>query len=116
MTERVRPERPSGRAPEAGAGARRPRVSRRVLRGWAYVGGAVTFLVPWGALAAHPRPDDVKGAKPPPQLIEVRRITRRIIVQDPPHARAPSGGPTVRYVYVGGGGGGGGPSTHCSHC
>ena len=106
-------EAPSGRA------GRRPRVSKRVLRRWAYVGGVVSFAVPWTALAAVPKPP--ASADPvPTQVIEVRKITRRVIVHDPPHAPASSGGPSVRYVYVGGGGAGGGGGgvvhTRCSTC
>ena len=105
----------------SGGGAR-PRRSKRALRRWAYLGGALSFTVPWAVLTAAPKPHATPGPRQQ-QVIEVRKITRRIIVQDPPDApSAPAGGgaPQVRYVYVGGGsggsGGGGGVHTRCSTC
>jgi hypothetical protein len=91
------------------------------LRWWAYVGSALSFTVPWAALTAAPRPHTTTGAQHP-QVIEVHKITRRIIVQDRPDAPsgpAAGGAPQVRYVYVGGGSGasgGGVVHTRCSTC
>ncbi len=103
-----------------GGGRVRPvRAPRRVVRGWAYVAGAVSLAVPWSALAALPKPPSAPQPAAP-QVIDVRKVTRRIIIHDPPHAPAVAGGASVRYVYVGGGGGGGGGGgtvhTHCSTC
>jgi hypothetical protein len=89
------------------------------LRGWAYVAGAVSFAVPWSALAAVPKPPTTPRPAPP-QVVDVKKLTRRIIIHDPPRAHVVTGGASVRYVYVGGGGGGGAASggvhTHCSTC
>ena len=102
------------------AGRTRPRRSKRALRWWAYVGSALSFTVPWAVLTAAPQPH--ANGERSPQVIEIHKITRRIIVQDRPDAPSgPAGGaPQVRYVYVGGGsnGGGGGGAVHtrCSTC
>jgi hypothetical protein len=110
MTEPVAPHRP----------ARRTRLPRRVVRSWAYVGGAVSFVIPWAMLNQAPRPataESTTGSASGRPVIEVHRTIRRIVI-DAPSAPVSSGKPQVRYVYVGGGGGGGGASasTHCSTC
>jgi hypothetical protein len=105
-----------GRTP---AGARRPRLSKRILRRWAYVGGAVSFAVPWFVLSAVPKPPASAGAaQQQPQVIEVHKILRRIVVADPPNAPARTSAQQVRYVSIGGSGGGGGSVVHtkCSTC
>jgi hypothetical protein len=108
-------------SPQATGTKGRPRRSKRALRWWAYLGSALSFAVPWAALTAAPR----SHATTEPvqrQVIEVRKITRRIIVQERPEApSAPviAGAPQVRYVYTGGGssgGGGGAVHTRCSTC
>jgi hypothetical protein len=114
---------PVARGPAShGAPARRPRVSKRVLRSWAVVGSAVSFTVPLAALQAAPRPQTPTQASQR-RVIEVHKITKRIIIHDPPDVPSGGGGggggvPQVRYVYTGGGGGGGGGGVHtsCSTC
>ena len=107
MTDASTPDRP----------ARRRRLSKRVVRTWAYAGGAVSFVVPWAVLAHAPRPAaaDPQTAAPSRPVIEVHKTIRRIVI-DPPSAPASSGTPQVRYVQSGGGGGGAPVSTHCSTC
>ncbi len=103
------------------ASSRRPRRSKRTIRVWAYAAGAVSFATPWVVLNAVPRPPASAGTQSQQQApTEIRKITRRIVIVDPPNAPAQSGPPQVRYVYTGGSsgssGGGGGVRTKCSTC
>jgi hypothetical protein len=71
---------------------RRPRASKRELRAWAWVAGALAFLAPAGVLGAVPKPpQDPASPKQPPTLV-IRKITRRVVVTRP-SAPAP-----IRYI------------------
>lgn len=77
---------------------RKRRATKRELRAWAWVAGALAFTVPWAAVAAS---TPVKAvATQGPRTVLVRKITRRIIISP----AQPAG---VRYVYANGSGGGG---------
>lgn len=74
------------------------RLSKRALRAWAWIAGALAFFTPWAVLGVSPRPTaSAAPAKQARRVIIVRKITRRVIIQDAAKAQ-----PT-RYVYVGGG-------------
>lgn len=79
---------------ETAGQARRPRASRRELRAWAWVAGALAFLAPAAVLGAVPKPPAPASAAQRPTVV-VRKITRRIIVSKPA-APAP-----IRYVSGG---------------
>lgn len=81
------------------ASARRPRRSKRTLRAWAWAAGALAFLAPWAAFGVSPKPAtaSAEGAAEPRRVIVVRKITRRVVVQDQPVDQP------VQYVYIGGG-------------
>lgn len=73
------------------------RASKRELRAWAWIAGALAFLAPWTAIAANPRPAtavDSGRAELPAKIIH--KITRRVIIRDPVEDAG------VRFVYVGG--------------
>ena len=83
------------------AHVRRPRLSKRSLRVWAWIAGGTAFFSPWVVLGLSPRPaEQATPAASARQRIIVRRITRRVIVQDT--AKAP---PPVQYVTSSSGGG-----------
>lgn len=77
-------------------GARRPRASKRELRAWAWVAGALAFVAPAAVFGAVPKPpQDAARASDRPNLV-VRKITRRIVVTRPAatHVRYVTGGST----------------------
>jgi hypothetical protein len=77
--------------------AKRPRLSKRVLRAWAWIAGATAFFSAWAAIGLSPKPAvSAAGTVNRPVTI-VRKITRRIVITN-----APKPAP-VHYVYVGGG-------------
>jgi hypothetical protein len=79
------------------AAPKRPRLSKRVLRAWAWIAGGIAFFSPWAVLGLSPKPaTGAEVAKPPRQMVIVRKITRRVIIQDAPKSQP------VRYVYAGG--------------
>jgi hypothetical protein len=80
---------------------KRPRLSKRVLRAWAWIAGGVALFAPLGALAAQPK--IALRAAAPTRPVVIRKVLRRIIVVSPKTNPAPQ-----RIVYVGGGSGGGG--------
>jgi hypothetical protein len=47
---------PDARRPPAARPAARRRVSRRALRAWAWAAAGVSFVLPWAAFSAAPRP------------------------------------------------------------
>ena len=75
-------------------GARRPRASKRELRAWAWVAGALAFVAPAAVFGAVPKPPEDAAASARPDVV-IRKITRRIVITRP----APS--PQVRYVTGG---------------
>ncbi len=79
---------------------KRRRLSKRALRALAWVAGGVAFFSPWTVLGAAPKPaaGEAPKAKSPRQVVIVRKITRRVIVQDTAKV-AP-----VRYVSSSSGG------------
>lgn len=77
--------------------AKRPRLSKRALRGWAWIAGAVAFLSPWAALSLSPKPAVSAARTADRPVMVVRKITRRIVITDAPRP-AP-----VQYVVAGGG-------------
>jgi hypothetical protein len=78
----------------ASTGGRRSRLSKRVLRAWAWLAGAVALAMPLGALAAHPKITSHAAPRP----VVVQKLVRRVIVLSP--KKQPS---QPRVVYVGGG-------------
>ena len=104
---------------------RRKRLSKKALRIWAWILGAIAFVAPWVAFGVQPKP--VVGAaslpRPPTQPRVAQRVLRRVVYSAP----KPTQTPRVRYTYSplprsagrnggggssaggnGGGGGGGG--------
>lgn len=74
--------------------AARPRASKRELRAWAWVAGALAFVAPAAVFGAVPKPPrDTAQANGRPNLV-IRKITRRIVITRP--ASSP-----VRYVTGG---------------
>ena len=74
---------------------RRPRASKRELRAWAWVAGALAFLAPAAVFGAVPKPpQDTAQATDRPDLV-IRRITRRIVITRPAVSSP------VRYVAGG---------------
>jgi hypothetical protein len=79
------------------AAPKRPRLSRRALRAWAWIAGGIAFFSPWTVLGLSPKPAaGAEVARQPRQLVIVRKITRRVIIQDAPKSQP------VRYVYAAG--------------
>lgn len=82
------------------AHAKRPRLSKRALRVWAWVAGGLAFFSPWIELGLSPKAaaqaSPTTSARP---VIIVRKITRRVIVQN---AAKPV---PVQYVSSSSGGG-----------
>jgi len=76
-------------------GVRRPRASKRELRAWAWVAGALAFLAPAAVFGAVPKPpQDATRASDRPDLV-IRKITRRIVITRPAVSSP------VRYVTGG---------------
>ena len=86
MTERV----PAA----AHAAPRRPRLSKRVLRAWAWIAGGTALFAPLGILAAQPRVATASAAAP--REVIVKKVVRRVIIVSPQAKAAPQ-----RVVYVG---------------
>ncbi len=76
--------------------AKPKRLSRRVLRAWAWIAGALAFFSPWAILGISPRPATSASAQQPQRIVIVKKITRRIIIKDSPKPQP------VQYVYSGG--------------
>jgi hypothetical protein len=74
---------------------RRPRLSKRMLRLWAWTAGATALFAPLGALAVQPKIATDTAA---PRRVIVHELRRRVIIVAP---QQPTGPP--RIVYVGGG-------------
>lgn len=74
---------------------RRPRLSKRALRAWAWIAGATAVFAPLGALAARPTVPTERAA---PRPVIVKKLVRRVIVVSPQQPSSPP-----RIVYVGGG-------------
>lgn len=72
--------------------APRRRLPRPVVRAWAWLAAAVSFLVPAAAIGAQPEVNPVPAAAARP--VVVRRIIRRVV-----HEAAAAPVP-VRTVYV----------------
>ena len=74
--------------------AARPRASKRELRAWAWVAGALAFVAPAAVFGAVPKPPQDTQASGRPNLV-IRKITKRIVITRPA-ASSP-----VRYVTGG---------------
>jgi hypothetical protein len=74
---------------------RRPRLSKRALRVWAWIAGATAVFAPLGALAAQPTIPTERAA---PRQVIVKKLLRRVIIVSPHQQTSPP-----RIVYVGGG-------------
>jgi hypothetical protein len=85
---------------DAAAATRRPRLSKRALRAWAWIAGAAAVFAPLGALAVQPR---IPSERADPRPTIVKNLRRRIIVVAPQQRSSPP-----RVVYVGGGSSAGG--------
>lgn len=73
------------------------RLSKRLLRAWAWIAGALAFFTPWAVLGMSPKPAaDAAAPAAGGRVIVIRRITRRVIIQDAPKAQP------IRYVYASG--------------
>src|SRR5512132_2216634 len=90
-----------GRVPAHGAG-RRPRLSKRMLRAWAWIAGGTALFAPLGALAVQPKVATTSSASAGRPVI-VKKTIRRVIVVSPRMPAIPR-----RVGYVGGGTSGGG--------
>jgi len=74
---------------------RRPRASKRELRAWAWVAGALAFLAPAAVFGAAPKPPQDTAQETDRPALVIRKITRRIVITRPA-ASSP-----VRYVVGG---------------
>lgn len=92
-----------GRVPAHGAG-RRPRLSKRMLRAWAWIAGGTALFAPLGALAAQPKVAATSTASAGRPMI-VKKTIRRVILVSPRMPVIPQ-----RVVYVGTSGGGSAPA------
>ena len=71
--------------------AKRPRYSKAVLRGWAWILGLLAFFLPWAAFGAAPKPLAEAATASPPPLAEppvIQRGKRLIIVRH--HGSSPT--------------------------
>jgi hypothetical protein len=84
-----------------GRGVRRPRLSKRALRAWAWIAGATAVFTPLGLIAAQPKVATASAATQPRTVI-VKKTVRRVIVVSPTANPGPQ-----RVIYVGGGSSGG---------
>jgi hypothetical protein len=88
------------------------RASRRQIRLWAWIAGALSFFAPFGLFGASPRPTAGAAAvkvKPPhthpPKRPVVVVVTKKIVIEEPatsssvPATTTTSSGP-VNYVYA----------------
>jgi hypothetical protein len=73
---------------------RRPRLSKRALRAWAWIAGATAVFAPIGALAAQPT---IYTERTVPRQVIVKKRLRRVIIVSHQQTSSP------RIVYVGGG-------------
>jgi hypothetical protein len=80
---------------------RRPRLSKRALRAWAWIAGGMAVFAPLGLIAAQPKVATASAAMQPRTVI-VKKTVRRVIVVSPKANPAPQ-----RVIYVGGGSSGG---------
>jgi hypothetical protein len=84
------------------APVRRPRrVSRTVVRAWAWVMGALSFLTPWALLGFSPVPAQAAPAAPRPVAGRpvVVVVTKRVVVSRAASSSVTSSGP-VHYTYA----------------
>jgi hypothetical protein len=69
-----------------------------LLRTWAWLSGALAFLVPWVAFRVQPKPAvalvPMSATSSSRKVIVVHRILRRIVIDAPEEAAGP------RYVYA----------------
>jgi hypothetical protein len=87
--------------------AKKPRWSRGQIRFLAWVSGSAAFLAFVGAIGISPKPAVANGAvagaprRPVPrQTVLVRRITRRVVIIDPPTPTYSSGSPGYIPSYT----------------
>ena len=72
--------------------------SARALRSLAWVSAAGAFVASWGVLGALPKPTaPVLGAQAPRDVVVVRKILRRVIVQPAAPAATP---PAVTWTQA----------------
>jgi hypothetical protein len=83
--------------------SRRPRLSKRALRAWAWVAGGTALFAPLGALAAQRAPSTTVAV---PRPVIVKKVLRRVIVVSPQRKAI-----RPRVVYVGGGTSGAGSAS-----
>lgn len=82
--------------------ATRPRrVSRAVVRAWAWIMGALSFLTPWALLGLSPMP--AQAAPSAPGAVAARPVvvvvTKRVVVSRAASSSVTSSGP-VHYTYA----------------
>jgi hypothetical protein len=112
MTERLRVVPPVARRPAP------KRASLRLLRAWAWLAGAVSFLAPTAILATAPRPaaSAVPVATSPraPEVI-IHHVIRRVVVRAPTRVVTVGGSLQVPTVVTGAGAAPPAASTGGSH-
>ena len=79
------------------AEGRRRMWSARALRSLAWISATGAFVASWGVLGALPKPTaPVLGAQAPRDVVVVRKILRRVIVQP----AAPTAPPAVTWTQA----------------
>jgi hypothetical protein len=76
------------------APAKKRRLSKRVIRVWAWAAGVASFAAPWVVLGASPRPEVASTAALPTQQVIIRKVIRHVQAR-----AAPAAAPKVTYVY-----------------
>ena len=84
------------------------RLTKGSARAWGWVAGTVAFVLPWAAIGAKARSASEAAeapAKQPRPVVIIRKVTRRIVIQQ---AAPAASAPQVRYVSGGSSSSGGG--------
>jgi hypothetical protein len=77
------------------AAPRKKRMSKRALRAWAWVTGAVSFALPGALFTVAPKPAVADAVPVKPKVIVRHKVVKRVVwVTDAPAASAPQ----VTYV------------------
>ncbi len=112
MTERLRVVPPAARRPAP------KRASRRALRAWTWVAGAVSFLTPTAILAAAPRPAASAvpvATSPRAPVVIIHHVIRRVVVRAPTRVVTVGGSSQAPTIVTGAGAAPPAASTGGSH-